>query len=114
MFAAEIGRMAGCGSRSCRCRTSTRGSDPHAFHEHTGLPTLRATRDLLVDDRQEVQGLAMGGDQRTGARWMADETSYDAIPGDFNGRLLAENRGPIHRNFGILRSVCWPWPTRIW
>ncbi|MEU8144182.1 FAD-dependent oxidoreductase [Nonomuraea sp. NPDC048901] len=88
MFAAEIGRMAGV--RIPIVPMSHQYVVTDAFHEHTGLPTLRDP-DLLVYYRQEVQGLVMGGYERTCAPWTADETSYDAIPADFNGRLLAED-----------------------
>ncbi len=56
---------------------------------HPPLPSLRDP-DLLVYFRQEVEGLVMGGYERNPAAWSASETSYDAIPPDFNGRLLPE------------------------
>ncbi len=55
----------------------------------TPLPSLRDP-DLLVYFRQEVEGLVMGGYERNPAPWTATPTSYDAIPADFNGRLLPE------------------------
>jgi heterotetrameric sarcosine oxidase gamma subunit len=51
------------------------------------LPSLRDP-DLLVYYRQEVDGLVMGGYERQSAPWTATASSYDAVPGDFNGRLL--------------------------
>ena len=51
------------------------------------LPSLRDP-DLLVYYRQEVDGLVMGGYERRSAAFTATATSYDAIPADFNGRLL--------------------------
>ncbi len=54
------------------------------------LPTLRDP-DLLVYWRQEVDGLVMGGYERQSAPWTADARSYDAVPADFNGRLLPED-----------------------
>ena len=54
------------------------------------LPTLRDP-DLLVYYRQEVDGLVMGGYERNAEPWTADARSYDAIPPDFNGRLLPED-----------------------
>ncbi|WP_219471445.1 GcvT family protein [Nonomuraea rhizosphaerae] len=88
MFAAEIGRMAGV--RIPIVPMSHQYVVTDAFHDHTGLPTLRDP-DLLVYYRQEVNGLVMGGYERTCAPWTASRTSYDAVPADFNGRLLPED-----------------------
>ncbi|SEG83043.1 4-methylaminobutanoate oxidase (formaldehyde-forming) [Nonomuraea solani] len=88
MFAAEIGRMAG--ARIPIVPMSHQYVVSDAFHDHTGLPTLRDP-DLLVYYRQEVQGLVMGGYERTCAPWTAGRNAYDAVPGDFNGRLLPED-----------------------
>jgi 4-methylaminobutanoate oxidase (formaldehyde-forming) len=54
------------------------------------LPSLRDP-DLLVYYRQEVRGLVMGGYERESAPWTATARSYDAVPPDFNGKLLAED-----------------------
>jgi glycine cleavage system aminomethyltransferase T/glycine/D-amino acid oxidase-like deaminating enzyme len=54
------------------------------------LPSLRDP-DLLVYYRQEVDGLVMGGYERDPAPFTATDSSYDAIPPDFNGRLLPED-----------------------
>ncbi len=51
------------------------------------LPSLRDP-DLLVYYRQEVDGLVMGGYERQSAPWTATARSYDAVPSDFNGKLL--------------------------
>ena len=56
----------------------------------TPLPTLRDP-DLLVYWRQEVDGLLMGGYERDPEPWTASATTYDAVPADFNGRLLRED-----------------------
>lgn len=88
MFAAELGRMAGV--RIPIVPMSHQYVVTEGFHDHTGLPTLRDP-DLLVYYRQEVSGLVMGGYERTCAPWTATAGSYDAIPADFNGRLLAED-----------------------
>ncbi|WP_188195020.1 GcvT family protein [Nonomuraea sp. SYSU D8015] len=88
MFAAEIGRMAGV--RVPIVPMSHQYVVTDGFHDHTGLPTLRDP-DLLVYYRQEVQGLVMGGYERTCAPWTAGPNAYDAVPGDFNGRLLSED-----------------------
>ncbi|MFI6598549.1 FAD-dependent oxidoreductase [Nonomuraea sp. NPDC050536] len=88
MFAAEIGRMAGV--RIPIVPMSHQYVVTEGFHEHGKLPTLRDP-DLLVYYRQEVQGLVMGGYERHCAPWTTDFDRYDAIPADFNGRLLPED-----------------------
>jgi glycine cleavage system aminomethyltransferase T/glycine/D-amino acid oxidase-like deaminating enzyme len=55
----------------------------------TPLPTLRDP-DLLVYWRQEGYGLLMGGYERNPEPWSTSAHAYDAIPPDFNGRLLPE------------------------
>jgi 4-methylaminobutanoate oxidase (formaldehyde-forming) len=60
--------------------------DRPSFH----LPSLRDP-DLLVYYRQEVDGLVVGGYERDPAPFTATATRYDAIPADFNGRLLPED-----------------------
>ena len=52
-----------------------------------GLPSLRDP-DLLVYYRQEIDGLVMGGYERQSAPFTASPTGYDAVPADFNGKLL--------------------------
>jgi glycine cleavage system aminomethyltransferase T/glycine/D-amino acid oxidase-like deaminating enzyme len=54
------------------------------------LPSLRDP-DLLVYYRQEVDGLVLGGYERDPAPFTATSASYDAVPADFNGRLLPED-----------------------
>ncbi|MBA3233889.1 MAG: FAD-dependent oxidoreductase, partial [Propionibacteriales bacterium] len=54
------------------------------------LPSLRDP-DLLVYFREEIEGLVMGGYERNPAPWTAGPAAYDAIPPDFNGRLLPED-----------------------
>src|SRR5690606_1173858 len=88
MFAAEIGRMAGV--RVPIVPMSHQYVVTDGFHDHRGLPTLRDP-DLLVYYRQELGGLVMGGYERECAPWTATAGSYDAIPADFNGRLLPED-----------------------
>ncbi len=63
------------------------------FRERTPgehLPTLRDP-DLLIYFREEGGGLVMGGYERESAPWALDEHQLDAIPADFNGRLLEED-----------------------
>jgi glycine cleavage system aminomethyltransferase T/glycine/D-amino acid oxidase-like deaminating enzyme len=93
MFAAEIGRMLDV--RIPLVPMSHQYVVTDAFLERQAsrdrpLPTLRDP-DLLVYFRQEVDGLVMGGYERDPAPWTADATTYDAIPADFNGRLLPES-----------------------
>ena len=93
MFAAEIGRMLDV--RLPLVPMSHQYVVTEALPEWPGrsdrpLPTLRDP-DLLVYYRQEVDGLVMGGYERHAEPWTADARSYDAIPADFNGRLLPEN-----------------------
>jgi 4-methylaminobutanoate oxidase (formaldehyde-forming) len=58
--------------------------------DRTHLPTLRDP-DLLIYFREEGGGLVMGGYERNSAPWALDEHQLDAIPPDFNGRLLEED-----------------------
>ncbi len=90
MFAAEIGRLGGV--RIPIVPMSHQYLVTEAFLErgHPALPTLRDP-DLLVYFRQEVDGLVMGGYERDPEPWTATAHSYDAIPEDFNGRLLPED-----------------------
>jgi glycine cleavage system aminomethyltransferase T/glycine/D-amino acid oxidase-like deaminating enzyme len=90
MFAAEIARLLDV--RLPLVPMSHQYVITDAFLERLDqpLPTLRDP-DLLVYYRQEVDGLVMGGYERDAEPWTADATSYDRIPGDFNGRLLPEN-----------------------
>ncbi|MQA09148.1 MAG: FAD-dependent oxidoreductase [Pseudonocardiaceae bacterium] len=90
MFASEIGRMVGV--RIPLVPMSHQYLVTESFLERTEkpLPTLRDP-DLLVYYRQEVQGLVMGGYERDARPWTASERSYDAIPADFNGKLLGED-----------------------
>ncbi|MDT4891816.1 MAG: hypothetical protein QOE97_851 [Pseudonocardiales bacterium] len=90
MFAAELGRLAGV--RIPVVPVSHQYVITEAFlpRSERPLPTLRDP-DLLVYFRQEVDGLLMGGYERNPAAWTATETTYDRVPGDFNGRLLPED-----------------------
>jgi 4-methylaminobutanoate oxidase (formaldehyde-forming) len=90
MFAAEIGRMAGVRIPLVPMSHQYLITEPFLPRGGDPLPTLRDP-DLLVYFRQEVDGLVMGGYERDPEPWTATEQSYDAIPSDFNGRLLREN-----------------------
>ncbi len=91
MFAAEIGRMAGVRVPIVPFAHEYLVTQP--FRERTPgehLPTLRDP-DLLIYFREEGGGLVMGGYERESAPWALDEHLRDAIPADFNGRLLEED-----------------------
>ncbi len=95
MFAAEIGRMAGVRIPVVPMShqyvvTAPFLADAVPGRRDAPLPSLRDP-DLLVYYREEVGGLVMGGYERESAPWTATSRSYDAVPADFNGRLLAED-----------------------
>jgi glycine cleavage system aminomethyltransferase T/glycine/D-amino acid oxidase-like deaminating enzyme len=91
MFAAEIGRMAGVRVPIVPFAHEYLVTQPfreRVVGEH--LPTLRDP-DLLIYFREEGGGLIMGGYERDSAPWALDERLLDAVPADFNGRLLEED-----------------------
>lgn len=90
MFAAEIGRMVDV--RIPVVPLSHQYLVTEAFLEprEQPLPSMRDP-DLLVYFRQEVNGLVMGGYERDPAPFATDHNTYDAIPADFNGRLLPDD-----------------------
>jgi len=90
MFAAEIARMAGVRVPLVPMSHQYLVTDAFLERRASPLPTLRDP-DLLVYWRQEVDGLVMGGYERNPAPFTATATSYDAVPADFNGRLLKED-----------------------
>jgi glycine cleavage system aminomethyltransferase T/glycine/D-amino acid oxidase-like deaminating enzyme len=94
MFAAEIGRMAGVRVPIVPFAHEYLVTQPFrergASGEIVHLPTLRDP-DLLVYFREEGGGLVMGGYERHSAPWALDADRLDAIPPDFNGRLLEED-----------------------
>jgi 4-methylaminobutanoate oxidase (formaldehyde-forming) len=116
MFAAEIGRMAGvrvpllpmshqylvtqpldevrearAAAGTVRSQKSPHG-DENCERARGSLPTLRDP-DLLVYYREDGDGLVMGGYERQSRpAFLPDGTgSFEAIPPDFNGRLLEED-----------------------
>jgi glycine cleavage system aminomethyltransferase T/glycine/D-amino acid oxidase-like deaminating enzyme len=89
MFAAEIARLVDVRVPLVPMSHQYVVTEPVLGPDTTQLPTLRDP-DLLVYWRQEVDGLVMGGYERNPAAWTADHRTYDAIPPDFNGRLLPE------------------------
>jgi 4-methylaminobutanoate oxidase (formaldehyde-forming) len=90
MFAAEIGRMVGVRIPIVPTSHQYVVTTPFLERRETPLPTLRDP-DLLVYFRQEVDGLVMGGYERNPEPWTATANGYDAVPPDFNGKLLPEN-----------------------
>ncbi|GAA4080622.1 FAD-dependent oxidoreductase [Actinomadura miaoliensis] len=98
MFAAEIGRMAGVRVPIVPMSHQYLVTEPLRTRSGPGggrgrLPTLRDP-DHLVYFREEVDGLLMGGYERDSASWSLPDdggNGHDAIPADFNGRLLAED-----------------------
>jgi glycine cleavage system aminomethyltransferase T/glycine/D-amino acid oxidase-like deaminating enzyme len=89
MFAAEIARMVGVRLPLVPMSHQYVVTEPFLERRGRPLPTLRDP-DLLVYFREEVDGLVMGGYERNAEPWATDARSYDAIPADFNGRLLPE------------------------
>jgi len=94
MFAAEIGRLAGVRVPIVPFAHEYLVTQPFrelgAGGERVHLPTLRDP-DLLIYFREEGGGLVMGGYERESAPWALDGKLLDAIPADFNGRLLEED-----------------------
>ena len=120
MFAAEIGRLAGVRIPLVPMSHQYVVTEPFRDRADPPLPTLRDP-DLLVYFRQEVDGLVMGGYERDPAPWTASEHAFDAIPADFNGRLLpddwprfeeiaanAQRRVPIMADLGVRRLINGP------
>jgi glycine cleavage system aminomethyltransferase T/glycine/D-amino acid oxidase-like deaminating enzyme len=108
MYAAEIGRMAGVRvplipmshqylvTQPLEAVRAARGALPPlvaqgATNDRGHLPTLRDP-DLLVYYREDGDGLVMGGYERQSepAFLPHGPAGFDAIPPDFNGRLLEE------------------------
>lgn len=87
MFAAEIARLAGVRVPIVPMSHQYVVTEPFLPAETGPLPSVRDP-DLLVYYRQEVEGLVMGGYERRSAPFTATARSFDAVPADFNGRLL--------------------------
>ena len=91
MFAAEVARMVGVRvpivpmSHQYVVTQPVRELGP----EVQRLPTLRDP-DLLVYYREDVAGLVMGGYERQSRPFALGDDGLDAVPADFNGRLLPE------------------------
>jgi 4-methylaminobutanoate oxidase (formaldehyde-forming) len=91
MFAAEIGRLAGVRVPVIPMAHEYVVTQP--FRERDGHIATMRDPDHLIYFREEGGGLIWGGYERASAPWaLADEgRGLDAIPPDFNGRLLEED-----------------------
>jgi glycine cleavage system aminomethyltransferase T/glycine/D-amino acid oxidase-like deaminating enzyme len=90
MYAAQIARLAGVRVPIIPFAHEYLVTQP--FRERTAgehLPTMRDP-DNLIYFREEGGGLVMGGYERESAPWALGPDGLDAIPEDFNGRLLEE------------------------
>ncbi|HEX5989698.1 MAG TPA: FAD-dependent oxidoreductase [Solirubrobacterales bacterium] len=96
MYAAEIARMAGVRVPVIPMSHQYLVTQPHeevrAARRGGHLPTLRDP-DLLVYYREDGDGLVMGGYERRSepAFLPGGPSRVEAIPADFNGRLLEED-----------------------
>jgi glycine cleavage system aminomethyltransferase T/glycine/D-amino acid oxidase-like deaminating enzyme len=90
MYAAEIGRLAGVRVPLVPMAHEYLVTQPFRDRGGEHLPTMRDP-DLLIYFREDAGGLVMGGYERHPAPWALDENQVDAIPADFNGRLLEED-----------------------
>jgi glycine/D-amino acid oxidase-like deaminating enzyme len=92
MYAAEIGRLAGVRVPVVPMAHEYLVTQPFRDRGDAHLPTLRDP-DHLIYFREEGGGLVMGGYERESAPWAltAGGCGIDAIPPDFNGRLLEED-----------------------
>ncbi len=120
IFAAEIGRLAGVRVPVVPMAHQYLITEPFRAQTDPPLPTLRDP-DLLVYFRQELNGLLMGGYERDPAPWTASERNFDAVPPDFNGKLLPEDwprfeqlaanaarRVPLLADVGVRRMINGP------
>ena len=94
MFAAEIGRLAGVRVPIIPFAHEYLVTQP--FRERgpaARSSTCRrcATPTCSSTSARRAAGLVMGGYERHSAPWALDEHLLDAIPADFNGRLLEED-----------------------
>ncbi len=93
IYAAEIGRLAGVRVPVVPMSHQYVVTEPIPDLAPGGgavLPSLRDP-DLLVYYRQEGRGLLMGGYERNALPFTAGMYSYDAVPADFNAKLLPDD-----------------------
>ena len=115
MYAAEVARMVGVRVPIVPMSHQYVVTEPMpavvAAARERPLPSLRDP-DLLVYYRQEVDGLVLGGYERDPAPFTATATRYDAIPADFNGRLLPEDWTGSTRSWSTRSAACRSSPSR--
>lgn len=120
MYAAEIARMLDVRVPIVPMSHQYVVTEPVRERDGTHLPTLRDP-DNLVYWREEVDGLLMGGYERDSRAWSLGRGELDAIPADFNGRLLAadwerfaeitenaQRRVPVMGELGIRKLINGP------
>jgi glycine cleavage system aminomethyltransferase T/glycine/D-amino acid oxidase-like deaminating enzyme len=122
MFAAEIGRLAGVRVPVVPMAHEYLVTQPFRERDGTHVATMRDP-DHLIYFREDAGGLVMGGYERVSAPWALQDggRGLDAIPADFNGRLLEEDwdrleeivtnarmRVPALENVGITRLINGP------
>lgn len=93
MFAAEIARLAGVRVPLVPMAHQYLVTEPVPVPDGVDLSRLPSLRDpdLLVYYRPEGRGLLMGGYERNPVPFTASRTRLDAVPADFNGKLLAQD-----------------------
>ena len=100
MYAAEVARMVGVRvpiiPMSHQYVVTQKVRDVAAGDPR--LPTLRDP-DLLVYYREDGERLVMGGYERESRPFALGPDGLDAIPADFNGRLLPEELGRLEEIF---------------
>lgn len=90
MFAAEIGRLVDVRIPIIPMSHQYLITENFLQPSTSLLPSLRDP-DNLIYFRQEVAGLVMGGYERRSQEWSASSETFDSIPADFNGKLLADD-----------------------
>jgi 4-methylaminobutanoate oxidase (formaldehyde-forming) len=90
IYAAEIGRLVGVRVPIIPMSHQYLITENFLSNDAKFLPSLRDP-DNLIYFRQEVKGLVMGGYERNSKPFTATEDSYDAIPADFNAKLLPQD-----------------------
>ena len=122
MFAAEIGRLAGVRVPIMPMAHEYLVTQPFRERDGAHVATMRDP-DHLIYFREDAGGLVMGGYERVSAPWALQDggRGLDAIPADFNGRLLEEDwdrleeivanarmRVPVMENVGITKLINGP------
>ena len=90
IYAAEIGRMVEVRIPIVPMSHQYLITDNFLPPDAPFMPSLRDP-DNLIYFRQEVNGLLMGGYERNSKPWKTSREEFDAIPADFNAKLLSED-----------------------